>query len=241
MVIELRDRAEIEALAETGAVVAAVLRAVGEHAAAGVGLGELDEIAREVTARHGARPVEGRVLTTSLNDEITGGLPDSRVLADGDLLSVATTLDKQGWFARAATTLPIGTVDDGDRLLIAATRQALADGIAAAQPGARLGDVSRAIGLVARSNGYGIPPVGGHGLGRQPHQAPAVANDGHPSQGLPLRPGLVFTIEPVFTAGGHDHLDTDRSPVLRTTDESRSAHAAHTLAITRTGPRILTA
>ncbi|WP_406690936.1 M24 family metallopeptidase [Saccharopolyspora sp. ID03-671] len=241
MVIELRDRGEIEALASTGSVVAAVLRAVGARATPGTSLGELDEIARDTADRYSARPVQGRVITTSLNDEITGGAADARVLVDGDLLSVAATLDKQGWFARAATTVPVGTVAEDDRLLLAATRQALADGIAAAKPGARLGDVSRAIGLVARSNGYGIPPLGGHGLGRQPRQEPAVANDGHPGQGLPLRPGLVFTLEPIFTAGGHDHLDTDHHPLLRTTDESRAAHTGHTLAITPTGPRVLTA
>ncbi|WP_328590919.1 M24 family metallopeptidase [Saccharopolyspora terrae] len=239
MVIELRSRGEIDALAETGAVVAALLTAVHSHVAAGVSLGELDEIARDVAAEAGARPVGGRVISTSVNDEITGGAPDGRVLAEGDVLSVAAALDLRGWHARAATSSTVGPGSPGDRSLIQATGQALADGIAAARPGSRLGEVCRAIGLVGRSAGYGIPPVGGHGVGRQARQDPAVPNDGHPARGIPLRPGLVFSVEPIFTAGGHDHLDPD-GDVLRTGDESRAAHTGHTLAITDTGPRVLT-
>lgn len=240
MVIELRDRGEIEAMAETGSVVAAVLRAVRRHAVGGVALAELDEIARDVAARAGARPAAGKVVSTSVNDEIIGGVPDARVLTEGDLLSVAAVLDVGGWFARAATSVTIGTGDPHDRSLIEATGQALADGVAAARPGARLGDVCRAIGLVGRSAGYGIPPLGGCGLGRQARQEPSVPNDGHPGRGIPLRPGLVFSIEPMFTAGGHDHLDPDAA-VVRTGDESRAAHSGHTIAITDAGPRVLTA
>ena len=239
--IELRDRGEIDALSETGSVVAAVLRSVREHAAAGVSLAELDEIARDVAAQAGAREVGGQVLSTSVNDEITGGAPDSRVPEQGDLLSVAATLELGGWFARAATSLTIGTAPPQDEALIEATRQALADGVAAARPGARLGEVCRAIGLVGRSAGYGIPPIGGRGLGRQPRQEPPVPNDGHPGRGIPLRPGLVFSVEPIFTAGGHDHLDPDPSTaVVRTGDDSRAAHTGHTIAITDHGPRVLT-
>ncbi|RRO20754.1 M24 family metallopeptidase [Saccharopolyspora rhizosphaerae] len=238
--IELRDRDEIEALEAAGSVAAAVLRAVGEHAVTGVSLAELDEVAREVADRAGARPLGDQVISTSLNDEITGGPPDSRVPEDGDLLSVAVTLHLEGWCTRAATSLVLGTARPQDQALIDATRQALADGIAAAQPGARLGAVCRAIGLVGRSAGYGIPPLGGHGLGRQPRQEPAVPNDGHPGRGIPLRPGLVLSIEPIFTAGGRDHLERD-NPIVRTGDESRAAHVGHTLVITDHGPRVLTA
>ncbi|WP_235875235.1 M24 family metallopeptidase [Saccharopolyspora aridisoli] len=239
MVIELRSRGEIDALAETGAVVAAMLAAVNSHVAAGVSLGQLDEIARDVAAEAGARPVGGRVISTSVNDEIIGGAPAGRVLAEGDLLSVAATLDLRGWYARAATSSTVGAGSAVDRSLIDATGQALADGIAAARPGARLGEVCRAIGLVGRSAGYGIPPVGGHGVGRQARQDPAVPNDGHPARGLPLRPGLVFSVEPIFTAGGHDHLDTDGG-VMRTGDDTRAAHSGHTIAITERGARVLT-
>lgn len=239
MVIELRSRGEIDGLAATGSTVAAVLAGLGEHVAAGVALAELDEIAREVAVGAGARPVDGAVLSTSVNDEILGGVPDGRVLAAGDLLSVACVLEVGGWFARAATSWTAGAGNEGDRRLIDATRHALADGVAAARPGARLGEVCRAIGVVGRSAGFGVPPVGGCGVGRQPRQEPLVANDGHPAQGMPIRPGLVFSVEPIFTASGHDHLDTE-SGVVRTGDEGRAAHSGHTIAITEHGPRVLT-
>lgn len=239
MVIELRDRDELDALDRAGSVVAEVLAAVREHVVPGVSLAELDEIARGVAAGAGARPVDGRVISTSVNDEITGGPADSRVPAEGDLLSVAAMVQVGGWFARAATSLTLGAGTPEDASLIDATRQALADGIAAARPGARLGDVCRAIGLVGRSNGYGIPPIGGRGLGRQARQEPSVPNDGHPGRGVPLRPGLVLSIEPIFTAGGHDHLEPGPE-VVRTGDDSRAAHTGHTIAITDHGPRVLT-
>ncbi|WP_461156112.1 M24 family metallopeptidase [Saccharopolyspora tripterygii] len=239
MVIELRSRGEVEALAVTGSVVSAVLAGVGEHVAAGVRLGELDEVARGVAAGSGARPVGGAVISTSVNDEIVGGVPDGRVLAAGDLLSVVCVLEVGGWFARAASSWTAGAGCESDRRLIEATRQALADGVASARPGARLGEVCRAIGLVGRSAGFGVPPVGGCGVGRQPRQDPLVPNDGHPARGMPLRPGLVFSVEPIFTAGGHDHLDTESS-MVRTGDEARAAHSGHTVAITENGARVLT-
>ncbi|TWF95958.1 M24 family metallopeptidase [Saccharopolyspora dendranthemae] len=239
MVIELRSPDEIDALAVTGSAVSAVLSGLGEHVVAGVALAELDEIAREVAAGAGARPVGGAVISASVNDEILGGVPDGRVLVPGDLLSVACALEVGGWFARAATSWTAGTGHEGDRRLIEATRLALADGVAAARPGARLGEVCRAVGLVGRSAGFGVPPVGGCGVGRQPRQEPQVPNDGHPARGMPLRPGLVFSVEPIFTASGHDHLDSESS-VVRTGDEGRAAHSGHTIAITENGARVLT-
>lgn len=122
------------------------------------------------------------------------------------------------------------------------TRRALEAGIAAAVVGARIGDISHAIGSVGRAAGYGIPEdFGGHGIGRQMHEDPAVPNEGRPHRGMILRHGLVLAIEPMFLAGGkNDYYAADDGWTLRTTDTSRAAHFEHTVAVTTEGPRVLT-
>ncbi|MFC7340296.1 type I methionyl aminopeptidase [Saccharopolyspora griseoalba] len=249
---ELKTRDEIDAMRRAGQVVAEVLALLGERVTAGTALAELDEIARGLLARAGARPVlEGHrrcpvaapfagVVRTSLNDEITHGAPDGRVLSAGDVLSLDLAAAVDGWIGHAAITRVAGKGSAQDLRLVRTAEQALADGIAAARPGARVGDVSRAVGVVGRSAGFGIPPLGGHGIGRCLREEPRVANDGHPHRGTPLRPGLVISIEPMFTAGGADHLDRG-GPAITTTDESRAAHFGHTVAITDYGPLVLTA
>ena len=129
-----------------------------------------------------------------------------------------------------------------DRALIATTQRALDAGIAAAQPGARLGDIAHAIGSVGRGAGYGLMANhGGHGIGRAMHEAPPVPNDGRPGRGLRLRPGLVLALEPMLLAGGRDAYRTDPDGwTLRTANGSRAAHIEHTVAITEAGPVVLT-
>jgi methionyl aminopeptidase len=136
----------------------------------------------------------------------------------------------------------VGASQAGDLRLIETTERALAAGIAAATVGARLGDVSSAIGSVARGAGYGVPSgFGGHGVGRHMHEDPHVPNEGTPGRGLRLRHGLVLAIEPMLMAGGgSDYVVAPDGWALRTVDGTRAAHAEHTVAITKEGPRILT-
>ena len=250
-VTELKTRGEIAAMRRAGQLVAAALGEVAEHVVAGTALAELDALARGLLTRARAQPVfEGHrrsrsaepfagVIRTSLNDEITHGLPDSRVLVGGDLLSLDLAAAVEGWIGHSAITCAVGECAAQDARLLDTTAQALTDGIAAANPGARIGDVSRAIGVVGRSAGYGIPPLGGHGVGRWLREEPEVANDGRPQRGAAMRPGLVVSIEPMFTAGGTDQLDP-AGAAITTGDESRAAHFGHTVAITDDGPLILT-
>ncbi|MER7011800.1 type I methionyl aminopeptidase [Saccharopolyspora sp. NPDC000359] len=253
--IELKTATEIDALRQAGRAAARTLRVVREHAQVGTTLRELDELARATLAEAGARPVLlghhprwaptpfPGAIATSVNDALVHGIPDRTRLSDGDLLGLDCAAAVHGWVAAAATTFPVGTAQPADTALVEAAEQALADGIAAAQPGARLGDLSRAIGVLARSAGCGLPSgLGGHGIGRALHEAPPVPNDGRPGQGVPLRPGLVLTVEPVLLAGGADATRTDDDGwTVRTGDGSRAAHVGHTVAITTGGPRILTA
>ncbi len=253
--VELRSPGEIEAMRAAGAVVAAVLDAVRKHAAVGVSLDELDQAARSVLADAGATsPFLGyqpsfadtpypAVICTSVNDAALHGIPTGYLLRDGDLLSIDCGAVLDGWTGDAAISLTVGTPRRADSRLIETAEAALAAGIAAARPGRRLGDVSAAIGSVARAAGYGLnTDFGGHGVGRTMHESPSVPNEGRAGKGLKLSPGLVIAIEPWFMAGGQDgyRLDDD-GWTLRTGDGSMAAHVEHTVAVTAAGPVILTA
>jgi methionyl aminopeptidase len=147
-----------------------------------------------------------------------------------------------GWAADAAISFTIGPARPADARLIATTEAALQAGIAAAVPGARIGDISAAIGAAGRKGGYGIcTDFGGHGVGRAMHEDPHIPNEGPPGRGRKLTPGLVIAIEPWFLAGGKDSYRIDDDGwTIRSGDGSRAAHAEHTVAVTEDGPQILT-
>ncbi|QES47426.1 type I methionyl aminopeptidase [Streptomyces venezuelae] len=252
--VELKTEHEIEQMRAAGRVVATALAAVREAARPGVSLLELDAVAREVLREAGAGspflgyrphfapvPFPG-VICTSVNDAIVHGIPGSRRLGDGDLVSIDCGALLDGWAGDAAISFTVGRARPADRRLIATAEAALAAGIEQARPGNRIGDIAHAIGTVCRTAGYGIPDgYGGHGIGRAMHEDPGVPNEGRPGRGMLLRAGMVLAIEPMVTGGGGDGYRTDRDGwTLRTTDGSRAAHAEHTVAITPAGPRILT-
>jgi methionyl aminopeptidase len=254
-VVEIKTRGEIGAIAAAGQVVADILVAARTAAAPGVTLGELDAAAREVLAKAGATspflnyhprfaPVPyPAVICTSVNDAALHGIPGGYRLRDGDLLSVDAGATLDGWVGDAAISFSVGVARDGDTEIVTSTENALAAGIAAAQPGGRLGDISAAIAKVGKSGGYGISTdLGGHGVGRTMHEDPHIPNRGKAGRGLRLVSGLVLAIEPWFIAGGSDGIYLDEDGwTIRTADGSRAAHAEHTIAITDDGPVILTA
>ncbi|GAB7031696.1 type I methionyl aminopeptidase [Streptomyces sp. NPDC021749] len=252
--VEIKTEPAVDAMRLTGRVVADALAAVRAAAAPGVRLLDLDEVARAVLREAGAaspfldyRPSFAptpfpAVICASVNDAIVHGIPDGYRLRDGDLVSIDCGAVVDGWAGDAATSFTVGTPRPEDERLLDTTRRALEAGIAAAVPGARIGDVSHAIGSIGRAAGYGIPrDFGGHGIGRQMHEDPPVPNDGRPGRGFLLRPGLVIAIEPMFLAGGADAYVTDDDGwTLRTADGGRAAHFEHTVAVTEDGPRVLT-
>ena len=252
--IELKSDSAVDAMREAGRVVANALAAVRGEAAVGVSLAELDEVAHDVLRKAGARspflnyhpgfaptPFPA-VICASVNDVIVHGIPDGYKLADGDLVSIDFGAELDGWTGDAATSFIVGTPDPADVALIEATEKALAAGIAAAAEGARIGDISSAIGTLARGAGYGVPAgFGGHGIGHHMHEDPHVPNEGRPGRGMRLRAGLVLAIEPMLMAGGGSSYQTAPDGwSLLTVDGTRAAHAEHTVAITKDGPRILT-
>ena len=238
---------------EAGRFVASVLEATAAASTVGVNLLEIDALAHALIIARGAESCYidyhpsfggspfGRVICTSVNDAALHGLPHDYVLKDGDVLSLDFAASVDGWVADSALTIIVGTPAPVDAALIATVDAALEAGIAAAQPGGRMGDVSAAIGAVARAAGFGVnTDFGGHGVGRTMHGDPHVPNDGRPGRGIPLRPGLVFAIEPWLMLGT-DRIYTDPDGwTLRSLDGSRAAHAEHTVAITDEGPLVLT-
>ncbi len=253
--VEIKTRGEVEAIRAAGKVVAEALASVRAHACAGIAVTELDEVARSVLAdARATSPFLGyqpsfapvpfpAVICASLNDAALHGIPTRRRLAAGDLVSVDCGAILDGWVADAAISFTIGPADPEDERLLAATSDALSAGIAAATAGARIGDISAAIGAVGRAGGYGLnTDFGGHGVGRSMHEAPSVPNEGPSGRGLRLSPGLVVAIEPWFMAGGSDKYQIDDDGwTIRSADGSRAAHFEHTIAVTQEGPQVLTA
>ncbi|MFI6759226.1 type I methionyl aminopeptidase [Micromonospora sp. NPDC050417] len=253
--VVLKSEAEIATMREAGRVVANTLAAVASAARSGVRLIDLDLLAAELIASGGAKPSflnyhpawaptpYPGVLCLSVNDVVVHGIPDRRVLADGDLLSIDCGAYIDGYHGDAAITVAIGEIDDAARRLSEATDRALAAGIAAAQVGARIGDISYAVESVARAAGYGLPDgLGGHGVGTAMHEAPSVPNTGKANRGLPLQEGLVIAIEPMLIEGGGSHTRTlPDGWSIATADGSRAAHCEHTIAVTAAGPVVLTA
>lgn len=253
--VELKTDTSIDAMYEAGQVVASALTAVRKAAGVGVSLLELDEVARDVLRSAGASsPFLGyrpsfaptpfpAVICASVNDAIVHGIPDTYRLRDGDLVSIDCGAELGGWVGDSAISFIVGTPRPADVRLVETAERALAAGIAAAVVGNRIGDIAHAIGTVCRAAGYGIPDgFGGHGIGRRMHEDPSVPNEGRPGRGMPLRHGMALAIEPMVIGGGTDVFRAAPDGwTLRTHDGSRAAHAEHTVAITESGPRVLTA
>lgn len=257
--IELRSPREIEEMRPAGRFVADVLTAVRDAAAVGVNLLELDALAHRMIKERGAESCYidyhpsfgampfGKVICTSVNDAVLHGLPHDYALHDGDLLTIDFAASVDGWVSDSAISFVVGGSPSPERAaadakLIRTTEVALEAGIAAAQPGKKVGDISAAIAEVARAAGYSInTDFGGHGVGRTMHGDPHVPNDGRAGRGFPLKPGLVIAIEPWFLETTDEIFTDPDGWTLRSADGSRGAHSEHTIAITENGPIVFTA
>ncbi len=252
--IELKTAKEIDKMAVTGDFVARTLATLAHEAEPGVNLMQLEHRARALIDERGATscywdysPSFGRgpfrnVICLSVNDAVLHGLPWDYVLRDGDLLKLDFAVSIDGWVADSAITVVVGDNPDAeDTALVDSTRRALAAGIAAAVPGGRLGDISAAIGDVAATAGYAVnTDFGGHGLGRTMHEDPHVPNRGKRGRGMVLKPGLTLALEPWWGRGTNQLVVDPDGWTLRAADGSNTAHSEHTIAITESGPRVLT-
>jgi methionyl aminopeptidase len=253
--IEILSSADLPRAKAAGALVAAVLQTLRDRCAVGTNLLEIDRWTRELIAEAGAqscyvdyapsfgRGAFGHCICTSVNDAVLHGLPHDYALADGDLLTLDLAVSLRGVVADSALSFLVGRAQPrGSVALIDATERALAAGIAAAGPGARIGDLSHAMGSVLTAAGYSVnTEFGGHGVGSTMHQDPHVPNIGRPGRGYRLRPGLLLALEPWIMADT-DVLVTDADGwTLRSATGCRTAHSEHTIAITEHGAQVLTA
>jgi len=181
------------------------------------------------------------VICASPNEVIVHGIPDDRILEEGDIVSIDCGAIVEGWHGDGAFTMPVGTASAEAMALIAAADDALAAGIAAMVAGNRLGDVGHAIQVVAENAGYSVVrDYCGHGIGMVYHEDPQVLHYGRPGLGLTLEPGMIFTIEPMINAGKHHTRSLPDGWTVVTQDRSLSAQWEHMVAVTPTGFDVLT-
>ncbi len=248
--IPLKTAAEVDSIGRAGQIIGRLFEEIPARILPGASTAELDLFVEEyIRAHSGAVPAFKGLYgfpasaCISVNHEVVHGIPsETRVLAEGDLVSIDIGVRLEGWYADSARTFGVGEIDDPARRLLSVTEESLREGIDRAVAGNRLGDIGAAIQRVAESAGYGIVrDLVGHGIGREPHEEPQVPNFGRAGRGLLLRPGMVLAIEPMINEGSAEvRTLADRWTVV-TLDRSRSAHFEHTIAIQESGPpRILT-
>ena len=248
--IELKSPAEIEKMRAAGRVVARTLDLLREAVRPGISNLELDALAEQSIREAGAIPsfkgyhgFPGSICA-SVNEEVVHGIPRAtKVLADGDIISIDCGAILDGWHGDSAITVPVGTVTEEDRTVMEVCEEAMWQGIAQMRPGNRLGDIGHAIEsyIASRGNFGNVREYGGHGIGTQMHMEPHVLNYSPPGRGMRLVEGMCLAIEPMVNRGTrHVHLLEDGWTVV-TRDGSRSAHFEHSVAITADGPLVLTA
>jgi methionyl aminopeptidase len=244
----LTDLADVERLRHSCQAARRVLDIVGRAVAPGVTTDELDAIAHAAYLAEGGYPSPlgyrgfPKSICTSVNEVVAHGIPDSRPLRDGDIVNCDITIFLEGMHGDCSATFSVGTVAPEVQQLVDVTRAALDAGVAAVRPGGRLREVGRAIQAVAHANGYGIVrELVGHGIGEEFHSAPYVHHYDEPRDRTRLRPGMVFTIEPMLTLGDPDVVQWDDGWTIVTLDGSPSAQFEHTVLVTASGVEVLTA
>jgi methionyl aminopeptidase len=247
--IQLKSAREIEIMAHGGRILAETVATLRAAVRPGVSTAELDEIAESFIRSHdGATPAfkglygfPGSVCA-SINNEIVHGIPSRRrTLQAGDIVSLDVGVRYQGFYTDSATTVAVGEVPPESIRLLEVTEAALAAGIDAAQPGNHLGDIGAAVQGVVEGAGFSVvKDLVGHGIGVEFHEKPQVPNYGKAKRGMKLAAGLTIAIEPMVNAGSPETREMPDRWTIVTADGSRSAHFEHTVAITESGPRILT-
>jgi methionyl aminopeptidase len=242
-----RSRAEVAVMRRAGRVVAEMHERIAAAIRPGVTTARLDEIGREVLARRGARSnflgYHGypAVICASPNDVVVHGIPGPHRLREGDIVSIDCGAIVDGWHGDAAFTAPVGAVSEEASRLVKVAEEALFAGIAHLVGGNRMGDLGAAVQAVIEGAGFGVVrEYVGHGIGTEMHEKPDVPNYGVAGKGMRFRPGHVFAVEPMLTAGGPGTTLDDDGWTVRTADGSLAAHWEHTIAVTDDGPEILT-
>ena len=245
--ITIKSAREREAMRQAGAIVGAVLAILKASVAPGMTTKDLDSIAyREITRRGGVPTFMGyrgfpASICTSVNEEIVHGIPGNRVLKEGDIVKMDVGATLNGHIGDAAISVPVGGVGQAALDLIETTRLSLEQGIKAAQPGNRVGDIGAAVQAYGEARGYGVVrEYVGHGVGRFLHEDPQIPNYGQAGRGPLLRPGMCIAIEPMLNMGDWRTSVMDDQWTVITSDRKLSCHFEHTIAIDEDGPVVLT-
>ncbi|EXG81865.1 type I methionyl aminopeptidase [Cryptosporangium arvum] len=252
--IEILNLTDLPRARAAGALVANILQTMRSRSEVGTNLLDIDRWTQDMITGAGAescyvdyepsfgRGPFGHYICTSVNDAVLHGKPHDYTLADGDLLTLDLAVNLGGIVTDSAISFVVGEKRAPEDLaLIDATERALSAGIAAARPGARIGDLSAAIGAVLNAAGYSInTEFGGHGVGSTMHQDPHISNTGRAGRGYKLRPGLLLALEPWVMADTDKLVTDDDGWTLRSVTGCRTAHSEHTIAITEEGAEILT-
>ena len=245
--INLKTQHEIDMMARAGHVLSAVVAELKAACREGLRTIELDRLAerriRAAEARPGFLGYHGfpKSICVSINDEAVHGIPGKRKIEDGDIVSLDLGLVLDGFWADMGCTVAVGKVSPEAKRLTRVTEECLEIAIQHAQPGGHLGDISAAVQRHAEAAGFSvIRQFVGHGIGRAMHEDPQLPNFGVPGTGPELRPGMTLAIEPMVNQGSPDVYIKPDGWTVCTTDGSLSAYFEHTVAITKSGPRILT-
>lgn len=250
----LKNNREIEKMRTSGRMVAECYALLEENIKPGVSLIVLDQMVESYIRKQGAEPLykgyQGSsadhppfpgVICASVNHEICHGIPDARILKEGDTVGIDIGLKYQGFCGDACVTFPVGKVSPATERMLEIGKEALRVGIAAVKPDGFLNDIGQAINAYADSKGVSVVREwGGHGIGRSLHESPSVSHIRQASKGPKLRPGMVFTIEPMINQGRHEWLLLNDGWTVITADGSLSVQFEHTIAVTNHGADILT-
>ena len=248
--LRLKSADDLSRIRESGRIVAEVLEQLGAMVAPGISTLELDAAAEAIIRRQGGvpsfkgygdPPFPGSICA-SIDEEVVHGIPKaSRILREGQIISIDVGAYLNGFHADAARTFAVGTIDEAKAQLIRVTEESFWAGLAQAIVGNRLGDISAAVQAVAESHGYGVVrELTGHGVGRQLHEDPDLPNYGHAGRGMRLEPGLVLAMEPMINMGSRHVSILEDGWTIIASDRKPSAHYENTFAITLDGPQVLT-
>jgi methionyl aminopeptidase len=239
---------ELEGMRAAGRIVRQMIEAMTRAVRPGVTTAQLDMVGADLMEQQGAKSAPSLVYQfpgtscISLNDEAVHGIPADRPLHEGDLVKLDVTIEKDGFMADAAVTVPVGAVSDEKQRLIACAERAFAKAMLVARAGFRVSEIGRVVEREVRRNGFSvIRELGGHGIGRTIHEDPRVPNYADPSANALLTEGLVITVEPIIAAGSGRSILAKDGWTVRTADGRPSAHYEHTLVITKGEPILLTA
>ena len=253
MTISLKTPEDIEKMRVAGRLASEVLDFITPHVKSGVTTGHLDKLCHDFMVNEqgtipaplnyappGHRPYP-KSICTSVNHQVCHGVPGDKILKSGDIVNIDVTVIKDGYHGDTSRMFYIGEPSIQARRLCESTFESMWRGIRMVKPGATLGDIGHAIQKHAEGNGYSVVrEFCGHGIGRKFHEEPQILHYGRPGTGMPLKAGMIFTVEPMINAGKRDIRQLGDGWSIVTADHSLSAQWEHTVLVTETGHEVLT-